>query len=169
MNKMKQFFYVLFALFFGFLCAIKHAEAKTPFLLDRATVWNSGTLFDADIIRNNIFIQGNVGQSGAGIVLEDRMLLNGAKKIFIEVKGVVGAGNIFFGNRLFKLEVNRLAVKTTNIVDRNGNDTTFIIPKNGTYEFQLSQDSIQKGYINKFEILFYDCVIKKLNLSVWLQ
>lgn len=169
MNKMKHFYLVLFALLFSILVHFNHAEAKNPFLLDRATVWNSGTLFDADIIGNNIFIQGTVGQSGAGIVLEDRILLNGARKIIIQVKGVAGAGNNFYGNRLLRLEVNRLAVKTTNIVDRNGNDTTFIIPKNGSYEFPLSQDSINRGYLNKFEIVFYDCVLKKLNLSVWLQ
>ena len=144
----------------------------TPFPLNKALILNSGLPdlpFTGIVNSNSVLFEGTVTDRGGGMVLEDRILLKGAKKIMIKVNGSSTAGNIFFEKRLFKLEINSKIIKTANIADQCDMDTEYINAKDGEYEFPLSETNINQGYIEKFQIVFYRCTIKNLNLSIWLQ
>lgn len=147
-------------------------EHISPFPLHKAIFLDSGLPdlpFKGIVFDNSILFEGAVTERGGGMVLKDRIPINGANTIIIKVNGSSTQGNIFSDNRLFKLEVNNKIAKTSNRDGRCIADNDYINSKDGEYEFPLSEDVIYQKYIERFQITFYKSTIKNLSLSVWLQ
>jgi hypothetical protein len=151
---------------------ITHAtEPKNLFTLNRATFWDNSkpSQFNGDIRGNSISVKGRASKGGAGIVNEGRIMLGGSEKIIITVKNASSSGNIFDEGRLFKLEIDHNVLQTKNMADLCNMDIGYLYAKDGTYEFPLSNDIIRQGYIDKLQIIFYNCTIAALDLSISLE
>ncbi|MEI6596383.1 MAG: hypothetical protein WCO28_12535, partial [Bacteroidota bacterium] len=146
-------------------------EPKTLFTLNRATFWDNNipSQFNGDIRGNSISVKGKASKGGAGIVNDGRIMLGGSEKIIITVKNASSDGNIFDEGRLFKLEIDHNVLQTKNMNDLCNMDSGYLSAKDGTYEFPLSNDTIKQGYIDKFQIIFYNCTIAALDLTISLE
>ncbi len=141
-----------------------------PFPLKKASFSDNGSTFRGSVKNNSVTFEGTVTDRGAEMLVEDRILLNGAKKIIIKVKGTSTYEKDILGeNRLFKLNIDNKIAKAVNSDSPASIEQEYIKPIDGEYEFPLSDEILNQRYIKRIEVIFSPCTIKNLNLSFWLE